>query len=170
MSFQPRIHFFLQWIAILVLCSGAFPARAQEEKRNLVNYAYAVLFGTGVYKVNDQKAFVLRIPFSYRLGESSATQPGATLLLPVLAGYYDYNFDDALRGSLPGEAATQSFVPGLQLDYHIDDDWRIQPYGQFGIGRDLKNNENAWIYLGGLSSLYMLPGSGTWRFSLAEPR
>jgi hypothetical protein len=143
-------------------------AQSVDEDENVVNFAYAVVFGTGVYKVQDQKAFVFRVPFSYQLREPSSERPGMKILLPALAGYYDYDYDKILEGDLPGDAATLSFVPGLELEYVMSERWRLKPYGQFGFGRDLKNDENAWIYVGGVKSHYRIPYEGRFRFALGS--
>jgi hypothetical protein len=105
---------------------------------------------------------------SYRLREPSPGQPGIRLLLPVLVGFYDYDNDSVLQGSTPGDAATLSFVPGMEFEYVVNERWRLKPYGQVGFGRDLKNNENSLIYMAGINSHYRLPGSGEWKFALGN--
>jgi hypothetical protein len=154
-------------VVIALLCvSGRLFAQVLDKDENLVNYSYAVVFGTGVYQVKDQTAFILRAPFSYRLNEPSAESPGMNLLLPAMVGYYDY--DDVTSGSLPSDAATFSFVPGLELEYPVNERWRLKPYAQAGLGRDLQNKENALIYVGGLKSRYSIPHEGKWRFALGN--
>jgi hypothetical protein len=143
-------------------------AQSIDEDENIVNFAYAVVFGTGVYKVQDQKAFVLRVPFSYTLREPSTERPGLKILLPALAGYYDYDYDKILEGELPGDAATLSFVPGLELEYVRSENWRLKPYGQIGFGRDFKNDEDALIYAAGLKSHYRIPYEGRFRFAFGS--
>jgi hypothetical protein len=157
------------FLALALSCTEQ-PVNAQtlDENDNRVNYAYAVLFGTGAYKVNDQTAFVLRLPFAYQVREATPSEPGLTLLLPVMMGYYDYDLGSAFQGELPGDAATQSFVPGIEAEYRVNPAWRLSPYGQLGVGRDLKNNENALIYVGGISSHYTFNGFDRWRFALGN--
>jgi len=165
MSSLLRVRFNLVFLALLCL-SGRLPAQVLDKDENLVNYSYAVVFGTGVYQVKDQTAFILRAPFSYRLREPSAESPGMNLLLPAMVGYYDY--DDVTSGSLPSDAATLSFVPGLELEYPVNERWRLKPYAQAGLGRDLQNKENALIYVGGIKSRYSIPYEGKWRFALGN--
>ncbi|GMQ87722.1 MAG: hypothetical protein BMS9Abin08_0928 [Gammaproteobacteria bacterium] len=160
-----RARFILVFMAMLC-ASGRVAAQAPGKDENLVNYSYATVFGTGVYQVKDQTAFILRLPFSYSLREPSAERPGMNLLLPAMVGYYDY--DDVLDGSLPADAATLSFVPGLEFEYTMNARWRLKPYAQAGLGRDLKNRENALIYVGGFKSRYSLPYEGKWRFALGN--
>ena len=160
-----RIHTFC---IALALASGELAAQALDEDNNIVNYSYAVVFGTGVYQVKDQTAFIFRVPFTYSLREPSPERPGMKLLLPALVGYYDYDYDKIFQGDTPGDAATLSFVPGLEFEYVMNERWRLKPYGQFGFGRDLKNNENARIAVGGVSSHYRIPHEGKWRYALGN--
>ena len=143
-------------------------ANSPNEDESVVNYSYAVVFGTGAYKVNDQKAFIFRVPFTYRLREASPGRHGIQLLLPTLAGFYDYDYDKIAQANTPGDAATMSFVPGVEFEYLVNERWRLKPYGQVGIGRDLKNNENALIYVGGVNSHYRIPSPGKLNFALGN--
>jgi len=149
------------------LCaSGQLTSPALAKDDNAVNYSYATVFGSGIYQVKDQTALILRLPFSYKLRDPSIEHPGMKLLFPAMVGYYDY--DDVFEGNLPADAATLSFVPGLELEYIMNKRWRLKPYGQLGLGRDLKNKENALIYVGGLKSHYSIPHEGKWRFALGN--
>jgi hypothetical protein len=149
---------------LCALSKLATPALAKDD--SAVNYSYATVFGSGIYQVKDQTALILRLPLSYKLREPSVEHPGIKLLLPVMVGYYDY--DNIFIGILPADAATLSFVPGLELEYIMNKRWRLKPYGQVGLGRDVKNKENAFIYVGGLKSHYSIPHEGKWRFALGN--
>jgi len=166
MSLQLPLRIFLA--AVLISVSGDLTADSSDEDQNVVNFAYAVFFGTGTYEIDDQTAFVFRVPLSHRVREPSPDEPGIKLLLPVLVGFYDYDNDSALQGSTPGDAATLSFVPGLEFEYVVNERWRLKPYGQIGFGRDLENSENALIYMAGVNSHYRLPRRGEWQFALGN--
>ena len=77
---------------MFLLCGADVEAQEQDEAETLINHAYPVIFGTGIYEVNGQTAFIIRAPLSYTLRETSPSQPGMNLLLPLLAGYYDYDY------------------------------------------------------------------------------
>ncbi len=153
---------------VLIFVTGESAANSEGDEQSVVNYSYAVFFGTGSYEVNDQTAYVIRAPLAYRIREPSSESPGVKLLLPVLAGFYDYDLDSTLKASTPGDAATLSFVPGLEYEYIVNERWRLKPFGQFGLGRDLENNENSLIYVAGVNSHYSLPGQGKWQFALGN--
>ena len=84
----------------------------------------------------------------------------------MLAGYYDYDYDKAIQGKLPGESASLSFVPGVELDYELSDLWHVRPFTQVGVGRDMKEYVSSLIYTGGITSNYSIPYDGKWRFIL----
>lgn len=167
MPFPLRTCIFCIATALIVVLRTS-NAQASDNEPSIVNYSYAVVFGTGAYQVKDQKAYVLRIPLSYSLRQASAERPGAKLLLPAITGFYDYDYDNVLKSGAPGDAATLGFVPGLEFEYAMNERWRLKPFGQIGVGRDLKNNENALIYVAGINSHYQLPDLGKWRFALGN--
>jgi hypothetical protein len=167
MHAHPRVPTLYLFI-VLFLLSARLAAAVQDSADNVVNYAYAAVFGTGVYDVKGQTAFVLRAPFYYPLRESSPERPGIKLLLPAMLGYYDYDYDSILNAGLPGGTALFGFVPGVEFEYEMNPSWRLRPYVQLGIGRDFRNNENARIHVAGVSSHYQLPSSGGWRFALGN--
>ena len=167
MSSQLPIGIFCMATA-LIFVSESLTAKSPDEDQSVVNYSYAVIFGTGVYEVKDQEAFIFRVPLSYRVREPSRERPGIKLLLPALIGLYDYDHGKIFQGGSPGSAATLSFVPGLEFEYVMNERWRLKPYGQVGFGWDLKNNENSLIYVGGINSHYRIPNQGKWHFALGN--
>ena len=158
------VSLLLAWVCV----TAALAEQQKDDSRNVVNYSYAVVFGTGAYTVNDQTAFVFRAPFSYTVREPTPDRPGLKWLLPALVGYYDYGYDKIVEANLPGDAATLGFVPGAEFEYIMTERWRLKPYGQLGIGRDIENKENAGIVVAGITSHYRIPYAGKWRFSLGN--
>ena len=61
MSSQLPICIFCMATA-LIFVSESLTAKSPDEDQSVANYSYAVVFGTGVYKVKDQEAFVFRVP------------------------------------------------------------------------------------------------------------
>jgi len=59
-------------------------ALAQVEPEDFLNYAYATWIGTGFYRVEKRKIWILRAPFSYAVLEPGEKRKwGLKLLLPV---------------------------------------------------------------------------------------
>ncbi|MEN8207360.1 MAG: hypothetical protein ABFS24_15335 [Pseudomonadota bacterium] len=100
------------------------------------DHSYAVVFGTGVYQVKDQEAFVFRVPLSYRVREPSRERPVIKLLLPALTGFYDYDHDKIFQGESPGGAATLSVVPGDNRSKSVSGEF------EWGLALDFRKPRN----------------------------
>ena len=56
----------------------------------LANYAYAVFFGTGVYNVNEQTAFILNIPLAYNWYADSPNFLSGTEYTENVSGEFEW--------------------------------------------------------------------------------
>jgi len=140
-----KAHKYL--IAALMLtgfCCGLSPDSAADGPEDAINYAYSSWIGSGFYKIGDRTVYLLRGPFSYTLREADKEKWGLELLIPATIGFYDN--EDKNTGTL-------TFVPGLQLNYPVLDNWWLKPFGQFGFGKDFSRSDIAWIYGVGIKSL-----------------
>lgn len=145
------------------------PLQAQETSADLVNYAYATVFGTGIYRVEDSQATVFKVPLTYRLREMrSLREPGIEILVPVTIGYYDFDLNRIIDGELPKDVATISVVPGISAEYPLTERWRVKPYVQLGPGVSYPSGRRAWIYIAGVSSLYRIPTQSDMTLSLGN--
>jgi hypothetical protein len=66
------------------------------EEEGVPNYAYSVFAGTGVYKIDDRRIYILRVPMKFDLKKidyEAGEKYGLRLLLPVSVGITD--FEDA---------------------------------------------------------------------------
>jgi len=122
------------------------PVGAADESVDVINYAYSSWIGSGFYKVDDRTVYLLRGPFSYTLREADSENWGLALLFPATIGFHDFsNGED--------NQATFTFVPGVQLDFPVLENWWLKPFGQFGFGKDFSGSDIAWIYGVGIKSL-----------------
>jgi hypothetical protein len=139
---------------LLVLATQPVEAQqvAAEDAGTLVHYAYAPLLGTGLYRIGDQSAFVFSIPIGYQRREPAAEKPGIYLHLPVSIGLYDFDFEGIIE-TRTEDIATVSFVPGVEMQYLVRENWLLKPFANLGWGTDLANDDSAWIYAFGLRSL-----------------
>ncbi len=152
-----RIALIIAWVATAIVLPPSLQAQDTDDDENLVNYAYASVFGTGFYRAGDQTVTVLRLPFSYSLREADDEYWGVRLLLPVTAGFHDFDTGSALEGQTADDVATLSFVPGLGLEIPLSRRWLLKPYANLGLGAELDSDEYSYIYVGGVSSRYRLP-------------
>ena len=125
-----------------------------DDPENLLNYSYSTLLGTGWYKVGDRKVAVLEAPFSWRIRHPEPRRPlGARVLLPVALGLNNFSDDDLLPTETD-DVSTISFVPGMELEFPLGEQWLLRPYAQLGFGWDVGSSENATIYAGGIKVRY----------------
>src|SRR5476651_2302934 len=96
------------------------------------SYVFATELGSGVYDVSGRTLLVYRLPFSYSLRAVSEDAPGLNLTLPAAVGFFNYSPVDLVHTQLPAHLDAFSFVPGLQLDYRLDERWHVEPYVRAG--------------------------------------
>ena len=123
-----------------------------------IHYAYAALFGTGVYRLDDRTVTVLRIPFSYNIRDAEPGRPGIRALFPVSLGSHRFDFDDIFDIE-EEDVSTVSFVPGLRLTFKVRQDWEVSSSANFGYGRDFDNGVSSTIYGAAVSSNYLFAES-----------
>ena len=112
--------------------------------------------GTGYYRLDDRRLFVLRMPMSWALTDPDpeTEQPGIRLLLPVAAGVVNFDELSDLPELSIDDLATLSFVPGLELEYSVNNEWSLKPFIQAGQGRDLKSSRSTFVWGVGMRARY----------------
>ncbi len=154
-----------RWLACAwVLAAGAagVPALAQTKQQatseeQLINWYYAAVFGTGVYRSGDRTVSVLQIPFSHDFQVRGHDDWGIKLTVPVSFGFYDFHFDQLADGTVPHTVSTASVFPGVELDVPVTDNWIVKPYVNVGRAWEISGPEEATIYGVGLKSRFTLP-------------
>ena len=147
-------------VAPQIDCSTA-RAQAFEDPRILINYAYAIWLGTGIYTLDEREVFIFRIPVnSYTLREPAEKKIGYRLLFPLTFGFHNFN-------EIPDSIATAAFVPGLEVIVPVTKNWFLKPFGQIGYGKDFSGGKGAWIYGAGIRSLALFPWK-KWEFGLGN--
>jgi hypothetical protein len=117
------------------------------------SYVFATELGSGVYDVSGRTLLVYRLPFSYSLRAPSEDTPGLDLTLPAAVGFFNFSPIDLVHTQLPAHLDAFSFVPGLKLDYRIDDRWHVEPYVRAG-GSFASADFDGWLYGLGTTSTY----------------
>jgi len=143
-------------VIALVLCSGRAAAAetpAEPPASQPASYAFATELGSVVYDVAGRTLLVYRLPFNYVLREPTEDAPGLRLTLPVAVGFFNFAPIDIVHTQLPAHLDAFSFVPGVQLDFVMDEHWRIHPYARAG-GSFASAEFDGWLYGLGTSSTY----------------
>ena len=136
-------------------------ANAQEFDSNAVHWAYSSYFGTGWYRIGEHgDAFVIRVtprlPLREATTEDGEKQVGVEFRLPLTIGLDTFSLDDPSGSLDPGNLATLSITPGVDVTIPINDRWTLKPYATFGFGTVLGESESAWTYWAGINSKFAL--------------
>jgi hypothetical protein len=107
--------------------------RAQvRADKEFATYVYAHEFGSGVYDYDGRTLQVYGLPFSWSVTKSAERRPGLRVKLPVTLGFLDFQPTDVISTGLPDSVDSVSFVPGVELDFELRDEWHLLPYVQAG--------------------------------------
>jgi hypothetical protein len=163
-------------ILVLPLLMVTFPSGVlaqlksiDEEPAKQVHWAAAAFFGTGWYRVSENRSvFVFRIPPRQTIRKSSIDESGKRKLgieiqYPLSIGLHSLDqIPDFVDFDNFG---TISFTPGVQVEIPITEKWYLRPYLHVGYGYETTTSDSAWIYYGGIKSRYLL-SSGKVNWSL----
>lgn len=150
-------------IVLLLFC--LFPASlwaqyAKAEPEKQVHWASAAFFGTGWYRVDDnRKTFIFRVPWRQRIREAGWDEGGERklgieIIYPVSLGMHQLDeLPDFIEFDNYG---TITFTPGVAVEIPINPRWDLRPYAHYGLGYEETSSEWAQIYYGGITSRYVL--------------
>ena len=147
----------LSWrLLLVIMLSNTIPATdvyAQGESEiELVNFAFANYLGTGFYASDGGKIFVLKIPLSTTLRPMTNDESGWVVTYPVTLG--TANIDEIVGGMIPGlgDVGTISVIPGIEYHYPVLDNWRLIPFFDLGLARDVVNDTSTRVLGAGVKS------------------
>lgn len=147
----------MRWQLVLMLVlSFALPmstADAEDTSEiELINFAFGNYLGTGFYASGGGDVFILRIPLSTALRPMTSNDPGWVITYPITVGVA--NIEEITDGNLPtlDHVGTASIIPGVEFHYPARHNWRLIPFFDFGVARDLANNVNIRVLGAGVKS------------------
>jgi hypothetical protein len=126
-----------------VLAAGFAPAAsvasdaATRADQKFTSYAFAHEFGSGVYDFSGRTLQVYGLPLGWTLLQRDEDHPGLRLRLPVTLGFLDFRSADVIETGLPDQVDSVSFVPGIEVELHVAEHWRVLPYLQ--VGKSIAN-------------------------------
>ena len=121
-----------------------------------INYAYA-LGGTGFFSIGGQSTQVARIPFSYNLRSGDDGRFGLKLKFPLSFGVHDIEIRDRLGRAVKENVETVALAIGVEFEFPVRDNWQLKPYAELGFGKRISGEEEAFLYRGGVKSVWLLP-------------
>lgn len=153
-----------RWLRImpcaLILLSG--PVHSQALVEPTTHWAYASFFGTGWYKVSDERsAFILRVAPRWNFGEANIDEQGNrsigyTLRVPMTLGLNRLDFDDIPGVLDPDNLTTASLNMSLDADIPVTRRFSLRPSGEIGYGTVLGESGSAWTYKAEVRSQYRI--------------
>ena len=164
LSLAAVLHYGLRLVSLAAI-SGIFgaPVIANEDVQS-AHWAYSAIFGTGWYRIADNRAvFVLRIPPRQTLRASSISATGERTLgielhYPVTLGLH--NIDEIPEIADSNNFGTISFTPGIEFEVPVSKAFYLRPFAHFGWGKNLEDDDDAWIYYAGIKSRYTFSKGG----------
>ena len=148
---------------LLIVCLLPAPAWAQlkgAEPEKQVHWASAAFFGTGWYRVDEnRRTFIFRIPWRQEVrsagwDEDGERKLGIEIIYPVSLGVHSLDeLPDFIEFDNYG---TITFTPGVAVEIPVTDRWDLRPYAHYGVGYEDTSGEWAQIYYGGVNSRYLL--------------
>jgi hypothetical protein len=175
---RPREPLAVLCAASLALLACTLPqdaaAQSTEEPEAGLHWAFASTLGTGVYRLaGDRTSFNILIPGRFalqrsKIGQENERRIGIELRFPLTLGVLQGNsFDDFVGQESLG---TVSFVPGVELEIPVTQDWLLRPFASIGGGWELGEGssnssvvDSALIYSAGLKSRWHVPiDQGNW--------
>lgn len=147
------------WLLCIILISGGQFASAQDpvsqNPEDLYHWAYASAFGTGAYRIGDSDMYAIRFAPKFEVYALPNSEVTVNLNLPVTLGLQTFDIDTILSNPIDETLVTFSFVPGVEFVIPVTNRWTLKPYGNAGLGSEIKGTASAWIYYGGLNSQFL---------------
>ena len=140
----------------LLLSPGVAAQELYEQPAKQVHWATAAFFGTGWYRVADNRSsYIFRIPPRQTLSQAGWDKQGERrlgweILYPVALGLH--KLDDLPDFIELDNYSTITFTPGIAVDVPINERWHLRPYLHLGVGYEASKDEWARIFYGGVNS------------------
>jgi hypothetical protein len=125
----------LPWLSSGAAFAQATPAEVEEDAAvgQSINYVFATELGSGVYDLDGRTLQIYRYTHRRDLRAVDEDTMGVRFVLPVTAGFFDFDPVDVLSEGPPTRIDSLGLVPGLELDYLLRGDWHLIPYARAGF-------------------------------------
>lgn len=151
------------WLAAPAQAQVAVQQRA-ERTDELFNWYYASIFGTGYYRIGEERVAVLRVPLRYELRPASAEHWGVRLTLPVSAAFAQFDLRDFNLGQVKTQGLT--VLPGIELEIPLRQDWTLRPFANLGGGWEFHTGASSTVFSLGATTLHTRPVGEASRLAL----
>ena len=125
------------------------PTRRDEAVGSSINYVFATDLGSGVYDLDGRTLQIYQLTYRKTLREVAEDRLGVRFDVPVTLGFFDFDPLDVLAEGIPTRVDSFSVVPGITLDYAMDDDWHLLPYMRAGFSV-ASSSVDGWLWGAGV--------------------
>lgn len=127
--------------------SSPAPAEQQEDVAvgQSINYVFATDLGSGVYSLGGRTLQIYRFEYEKDLRAATPDQVGVRFVLPVTAGFFDFDPVDVISKGPPTRVDSFSVVPGIELDRELRGAWHFIPYARAGFSV-ASSSVDGWLY------------------------
>jgi hypothetical protein len=147
----------LLWLAAVAQAQTTPQTREDEAVGESINYVFATDLGSGLYELDGRSLQIYRYTWRKDLRETppaagdgqGASRPGVRLVVPVTAGFFDFNPVDVISNGPPTRVDSFSVVPGVEWDYPFADGWHVIPYLRAGFSV-ASSSVDGWLYGAGV--------------------
>ena len=146
--------------ALLAAADACAQQPPEEIPPGAIHFSYSAIFGTGVYRLDDRRVASFRIPLQYRVRDAAPGQFGIRVTAPLTIGAHNFDLDSIIGIVFDNQYATASLVPGVELDFILDNDWFVSASASLGAGRDFTTDETALIFGAGVTARYAFQAWG----------
>ncbi len=140
------------------------PGDSKIADQAFASYAFATELGTGIYEIGGRTIQVYRLPLAI---DGALGHDDWRWMIPITVGFYDFETEDVVTLDLPRGIGTFGVTPGLEMDYHLRDNWRVMPYVKAGFTLNSQNAPNQLLAGAGVHSL-VTAERGPWELKYAE--
>jgi hypothetical protein len=137
---------------LCLLTVASSPAMSQVPIEPTIHWAYASFFGTGWYKINDQRSgFIMRAAPRWTVGDAGFDDSGNreiayTIRVPLTLGVARLDFDD-IAGILDSDnLATASAGVSIDADIPVTKRFSLRPSAELGYATVLDESDRAFTY------------------------
>lgn len=152
---MPAMASFLRTVALIFLSVTAAHGQTAVETReddavgDSINYVFATDLGSGLYDLGGRSLQIYRYTYRRELREVGPSRTGVRFVLPITAGFFDFNPVDVISSGPPTRVDSFSVVPGFELDYLLRNGWHLLPYGRTGFSI-ASSSVDGWLYGAGV--------------------
>ncbi len=144
-------------IALFIFSPKNVFSEEQQSAFGITNFAFSNYLGTGFYATSGQEVFVFQIPFQYTIREKTNKISGWVLKLPLTFGIINVNNIDINNIPDLNDVTTLTFLPGIEYQHPITQNWTVTPFIDIGLARDFNNATNVLLTGIGIKSFYSIP-------------